>query len=119
MSVCPSSLVARRVWAILRLAGKKLFQIDGAQWASAFAFNAFFSLLPLILLLVTLASLFVDRDRAANEVSAYLQIHVPLSGEMQRQIGVWWDHGFAAVDLCLRLHFHFRRLPVRWPGRSA
>jgi len=41
----------RRVWAISCLAGKKFFRIDGAQWAGAFAFNAFFSLFPLIVLL--------------------------------------------------------------------
>ena len=38
----------RRVWAILYLAVKKFLRIDGAQWAGAFAFNAFFSLFPLM-----------------------------------------------------------------------
>ncbi len=43
----------RRVWATLYLAVKKFWQIDGVQWAGAFAFNAFFSLFPLIVLFVT------------------------------------------------------------------
>jgi YihY family inner membrane protein len=76
----------RRVWAILCLAVKKFSQIDGAQWAGAFAFNAFFSLFPLMILSVTIASSFVDRDRAVKEVIAHMESYVPISGEMQRQI---------------------------------
>lgn len=29
--------------------------------------------------------------------------------------GIWRDHGAADVDLYFRVHFHFRRLPVRRP----
>jgi Ca2+-transporting ATPase len=76
----------RRVWAIVGAAAKTFSRNDGAAWAGAFAFNAFFSLFPLIVLLVTMASFFVDRDRAGKEVIAYLEGYVPISGEMQRQI---------------------------------
>ena len=76
----------RRVWAILCLAVKKFLRIDGAQWAGAFAFNAFFSLFPLMVLLVTIASSFVDRDRAGKVVIACAESYVPISGQMQRQI---------------------------------
>jgi len=76
----------RRIWAILGSAVKKFSRIAGAQSAGAFAFNAVFSLFPLIVLLVTIASSFVDRDRAGREVIAYLEGYVPISGEMQRQI---------------------------------
>ena len=79
-------LQTRRVWTILYLTVKKYLRIDGAQWAGAFAFNAFFSLFPLTVLLVTVASSFVDRDRAGKEVTAYMESYVPISGEMQRQI---------------------------------
>lgn len=84
----PSRLgrATRRVWAILSLAVKTFFRIDGAQWAGAFAFNAFFSLFPVLILLVTIASSFVDRDRAGTEVIAYMEGYVPISGEMQRYI---------------------------------
>jgi len=91
-SVAPSSTPAgvgaatRRVWATLDLAGKRFLEIDAAQWAGAFAFNAFFSLFPLIVLFVTIASFFVDRERAGNEVIAYLESHVLISGPMQHQI---------------------------------
>lgn len=76
----------RRVWALLKLTVKKFFQIDGTHWAEAFAFNAFFSLFPLIILLVTIISFFVDRDRAGNEVIAYMERYIPISGEMQSYI---------------------------------
>ena len=87
-SITPGRLgqATRRIWAILRLAGKKFSRIDGTQWAGAFAFNAFFSLFPLIVLFVTIASSFVDRDKAGSEVIAYVESYVPISGEMQRHI---------------------------------
>ena len=77
---------ARRFWAILFLAVKTFSRIDGAQWAGAFAFTAFFSLFPLMVLLVTIASSFVDRDRAVKEVIAYMESYVPINGEMQRHV---------------------------------
>jgi Ca2+-transporting ATPase len=76
----------RRVWATLYLAVKKFWQIDGVQWAGAFAFNAFFSLFPLVVLFVTIASVFINGDRAGQEIIAYLERIVPINGEMQHYI---------------------------------
>jgi len=76
----------RRVWAILGFAVKTFVRIDGAQWAGAFAFNAFFSLFPLMILLVTIASCFTDSDTAEQQVIAYVDRYVPISGEMHRHI---------------------------------
>lgn len=78
--------LSRRAWVILCLAIKKFLWIDGAQWAGAFAFNAFFSLFPLMVLLVTIASSFVGRDKAGKAVISYIEGYVPISGEMQRYI---------------------------------
>ncbi len=75
-----------RACAALCLAVKKFSRIDGSQWAGAFAYNAFFSLFPLMILLVMLVSSFVDRSRAGKEVIAYVESYVPISGEMQRHI---------------------------------
>jgi len=75
-----------RVWAILCLAVKKFSRIDGVQWAGAFAFNVFFSLFPLMVLLVTIASFFIDRERAGKEVIAYMESYIPISGQMQHHI---------------------------------
>ena len=76
----------RQVWAILRLAARKFLRIDGTQWAGAFAFNAFFSLFPLMVLLVTIASTLIDRERAGTAVITYVEAHVPIGGEMQSHI---------------------------------
>ncbi|PKN89484.1 MAG: hypothetical protein CVU51_00150 [Deltaproteobacteria bacterium HGW-Deltaproteobacteria-1] len=54
----------RRVWELLRLTVKKILLIDVAHWAGAFAFNAFFSLFPLIVPFVTIASVYIDREQA-------------------------------------------------------
>ena len=76
----------RRVWAVLRLAAKTFSRIDGVQWAGSFAFNAFFALFPLMILVVTLASTIMDRDRAGKAVIAYIESYVPIGGEMQSYI---------------------------------
>jgi YihY family inner membrane protein len=73
-------------WATLYLAVKNFSRVDGTQWAAAFAFNAFFSLFPLMVLLAMIASFFVDRDKAGTVVLAYLERYVPISGEMQRHV---------------------------------
>ncbi len=76
----------RRGWAILFLAIKKFLQVDGAQWAGAFAFHAFFSLFPLMILLVTVVSFFIDREKSGKVVIAFMKSYVPISGEMQLHI---------------------------------
>jgi Ca2+-transporting ATPase len=56
------------------------------QWAGAFSFNAFFSLFPVMILLVTIASAFVDRETAGKEVIIYMESYVPIGGTMQGHI---------------------------------
>ncbi len=84
----PGSLggALRLFGVILFLAGKKFLRIDGSQWAGAFAFNAFFSLFPLMILLVTVTSGLVDRERAGKEVVAYMESYIPMSGAMRGQV---------------------------------
>ena len=77
---------ARRVWAILCLTAKTFWRIDGVQWAGSVAFNAFFSLFPLMILLVTIASFFVDQSRAEKAVIGYMQSYVSISGTMQEHV---------------------------------
>ncbi len=76
----------RRVLKILFLAFKKFLRIDGVQWAGAFSFNMFFSLFPIIVLFVTIASTFIDRDRAGTVIITYVENYVPISGEMHHYI---------------------------------
>ncbi|MDP1825151.1 MAG: YihY/virulence factor BrkB family protein [Archangium sp.] len=73
-------------WATLRLAGSRFLLIDAFEWAGAFAFNAFFSLFPLMILLVTIASVFVDRGAAGQAVISYLQGYFPLDAAMKARI---------------------------------
>ena len=76
----------RRVRDIVWLAIKKFSRIDGTQWAGAFSFNAFFSLFPLCVLFLTIASAFIDRDRAGKEIIAFLESYVPMSSTLQSDI---------------------------------
>jgi Ca2+-transporting ATPase len=71
---------------MLLLALRNFSKIDGTQRAAAFAYYAFFSLFPLIVLFVTIASAFLDRDRAGTEVIDYVKTYVPINGEMQNFI---------------------------------
>lgn len=77
---------SRRVWAVTALAAKRFLRIDGAHWAGSFSFNAFFSLFPLIIIFVTLASFFVDRESAERAIVKYVEGYVPLDGEMRARI---------------------------------
>lgn len=77
---------ARRVWAVTYNAAKRFLRIDGTHWADSLAFNALFSLFPLIILFVTLASFFVDRESAGRALVTYVEGYVPLDGEMQSRI---------------------------------
>jgi Ca2+-transporting ATPase len=76
----------RSVWTILRLTVKKFSLIDGSQLAEAFSYNAFFSLFPLTILLVTFASTFTSWDTAGTAVIGYVEGFIPLNGEMQNYI---------------------------------
>jgi YihY family inner membrane protein len=62
------------------------FRIDGAQAAAAFTYYAFFSLFPLIVLFVTVASGFIDREQAGAAVLGYLKDYIPITGELQRSL---------------------------------
>lgn len=75
-----------RVWRICRLALDKFSTINGAQAAAAFTHYAFFSLFPLIVLIVTLASAFIDREQVGEVVIAFIESYVPITGEMQLYI---------------------------------
>jgi YihY family inner membrane protein len=73
-------------WRILCLAIKRFSVMDGKQSAAAFAHYAFFSLFPLIILFVSVASVFIDRQQASAQLIDMVKSYIPLSGEMQRGI---------------------------------
>lgn len=95
-------------WVIFRLAVKKFSLIDGTQLAESFSYNAFFSLFPLTILLVTFASTFTSWDSAGNIIIGYIEGFIPLSDEMQSYIfntiaGVMKTRGQASVAASLIL----------------
>lgn len=77
---------AHQMAAIFHLAFKKFLQIDGTEWAGGFAYNAFFSLFPLMLLLVTIASAFFAHEQVGAQIIAYVEAYVPIEGDMQSNI---------------------------------
>ena len=70
----------------LGVAVKNYFKMGGSQRAAAFAYYAFFSLFPLVLLSVTIASFFMDQDRAARDVIGYFKRYAPLNAEISQDI---------------------------------
>lgn len=71
----------RTCWRMFGRAGKNFLHIDGTQRAGAFAHYAFFSLFPAIILFVAVASLFVERERAATEIIGFLEGYVPMGSK--------------------------------------
>ncbi len=76
----------RRVWTVLLLAGRKYLSIDGSQRAAALAFNALFAMFPIIILVVSAASAFVDRAAAGEALIAYFRNYVPINDEIKDRI---------------------------------
>lgn len=100
--------VILRFWSVLCISVKTFFRIDGTQRAGAFAFNAFFSLFPAIILFATIASFFVDQAKAAKTVIAYMEAYVPIGDQMRRHVfdgisGVVHSRAPACAAACLIL----------------
>lgn len=96
------------VWPVLCLSANKFSQINGSQSAGAFAHFAFFSLFPLIILFATITSAFVDRDSAETAVIEYVEVFVPITGDMQSYIfdtisGVIRERGKASAMALIML----------------
>jgi YihY family inner membrane protein len=75
-----------RLWTVICRAVNKFLLIDGLDRAGAFAFNAFFALFPLMILLFTAASFFVDRDKACKAVISYMESYIPASVGLQHHV---------------------------------
>jgi len=72
------------VWRTIKQAWERWAEEDGDQRAAAFAYYLLLSLLPLLFLLVSAGSLFVDREVATREVVQWIERYVPLTGEQKR-----------------------------------
>ena len=58
-------------------------QADGNEGAAAFAYYLLLSFLPLVILLVTAGSLFVQRDVATQAIVEWVQHYMPLTSEQE------------------------------------
>jgi Ca2+-transporting ATPase len=66
-----------RFWAVLWRTGVKYSETDGEQRAASFAYYALFSLLPLLVLLITFGTRFLgDRTEATNEVFSLMSQYI-------------------------------------------
>jgi YihY family inner membrane protein len=78
---------------IISEAFQRYGQINGEQCAASFAYYAFFSLFPLILLLVAVGTFFVpDRTQAARDVVRQVQAYVPLQAKDKAVLVDTIDH---------------------------
>ena len=68
----------RRLGTILKTSLVRFFTVSGSDHAAAFAFYAFFSLFPVILLLVSSAALVIDRDTAERRIIESMQDYLPM-----------------------------------------
>src|SRR5215218_6623923 len=69
----------RHCGAVVWRALVKYDETDGEQRAASFAYYAFFSLFPLILLLITVGTTFLgNQDRAAKEIIGYVGGFIPI-----------------------------------------
>jgi YihY family inner membrane protein len=77
LRVCKS--VFDRVWTNLLQAINRYGEVQGEQCAASFAYYAFFSLFPLILLFVAIGTLFVsDHEQAARRLVIQIEEYTPL-----------------------------------------
>jgi membrane protein len=112
-------------WRTIKKAGARWAEEDGDQRAAAFAYYLLLSLLPLVFILVSAGSLFVEREVAANEVVQWIEQYVPLTGEQERGVmsgilGVLEKRGeinLAAFPLLLWGSLKFLRTLMRTTNR--
>ncbi|HEX3443908.1 MAG TPA: YihY/virulence factor BrkB family protein [Chthoniobacterales bacterium] len=71
--------VFSQAWTNLVRAVNRYAEVNGDQCAASFAYYAFFSLFPLILLFVAIGTLFVsDREQAAARLVTQIEAYTPL-----------------------------------------
>jgi len=112
-------------WRTVKQARTRWVEEDGDQRAAAFAFYLLLSLLPLVFMLVSAGSLFVEREVATKEVIQWIERYVPLTGEQERGAmanihGVLEKRGkisLAAIPLLLWGSLKFLRTLIRTTNR--
>jgi len=77
----PGLSLPAKIWALTSKSAVRYHEIDGEQRAASFAYYAFFSLFPLIVLLVTTigSSLLKDQQQAAHHITEEIGKFAPIS----------------------------------------
>jgi YihY family inner membrane protein len=70
-------------WRVFCRAYERWVEADGNEGAAAFAYYLLLSFLPLVILMVTAATLFVERDLATQAVVQWVKHYVPLTGDQE------------------------------------
>jgi YihY family inner membrane protein len=112
-------------WQTLHQARTRWVEVDGDQCAAAFGYYLLLSLLPIILLLVTVGSFFVERAVAAQAVVQLLNHNIPLTSEQELGVDMtirdWLSArgriSLAALPLLLWGSLKFLRTLVRTTNR--
>ena len=72
-----------KAWRIVQAARQRWTEVDGDQRAAAFAFYLLLSLFPVAVLVVTVGSLFVEREEAAREFIRWADHYTPLTPQQR------------------------------------
>lgn len=67
-----------RTWKVVFRAAWRFHEIDGSTSAASFGYYAIFALLPLILLFITIGSLFLNQEEVARHLIKTMELYVPL-----------------------------------------
>jgi len=106
-----------RLWAVLWRTGVKYVETDGEQHAASFAYYALFSLLPLLVLLITIGTRFYgNREQATQEVLNLMskfaeglgsveQVRATVEGFIQSRLGSGLI-SFGILTWCSLRFFH-------------
>ncbi len=126
------------VWQWLKTAGGLFSDINGTVWAASFSYYAFFALVPLAVLLVTLSTDFAARFIGEKEAQAkafeFIVTNVPLGGQARdllsstlhgvlqsrgkiglvALVGVLWSSLGFFQSLVSSVSQAFREQPLNW-----
>lgn len=129
---------AQVLWQRLKTANDLFSDINGTVWAASFSYYAFFALVPMIVLLVTVATdvaaRFVGEQEAQAKAFGYIVTNIPLGTQGRELIGstirgvlesrgkislialvglVWSSLGFFQ-SLVSSVNQAFRQQPLNW-----
>ena len=126
------------IWQWLKTSGNLFSDINGTVWAASFSYYAFFALVPLAIMLVTLttdfAARFIGEQAAQTRAFDYIVANIPLSGQARilvsetlhgvldargkiglvALVGLLWSSLGFFQSLVSSVNQAFRQQPINW-----